>query len=421
MPRFLRLIALLLRARAPLTAVALALAVTACGSARTTAPAERGAYGDRRYTPEVPPYRAPGTMPPPAPMAPPLAAGGPGGKTTVALLLPLSGQLAPLGEAMLNAANMAVFDIGGSGFTLLPRDTRGTPDGAAAATREVVGQGAKLILGPLLATEITAAAAAARSSGVPIVGFSNDRSVTGSNVFTMGFLPAAEVRRVVGYAGRKGLRRYGLLGQDTPYGRLAAQATEEAVNRSGGALLRTETASANADAAEFGRAAQALSGSGPFDAVMIPIFGDALPSAAAALGQNGIDPARTRYLGTAQWEQTPFFSEPALAGAWIAAVPPAARQDFERRYATTYGGPPPRLATLAYDATAMAAALAAQPGGGRYDTATLTSSRGFTGADGFFRFASDGTAERGLAVLEVTPNGLRVIDPAPTRSEELLF
>jgi branched-chain amino acid transport system substrate-binding protein len=235
----------------------------------------------------------------------------------------------------------------------------------------------------------------------------------------MGFLPEAEVRRVVGYASRKGVRQYGILAQRSPYGDLAARAMDEAVRRNGG-TLRVETVPPD-DPAAFARGAQSLAGSGQLEAVMIPMFGDSLKTAAAALSSNGVDRARTRYLGTAQWEQTPLFTEPALTGAWIAAVAPQNRQEFETRYASTYGRPAPRLATLAYDATALAAALSMQPGGARYDAASLTSPRGFTGADGYFRFAADGTAERGLAVLEVTPNGLRVIDPAPTRAEELLF
>src|SRR6185437_8999954 len=80
---------------------------------------------------------------PQAGVAPPLAAGAPqaiapaavppppalvGAQTRVGLLLPLSGANAKLGEAMLNAAQMALFDVAGNDFVLLPRDTQGTPE-----------------------------------------------------------------------------------------------------------------------------------------------------------------------------------------------------------------------------------------------------------------------------------------------------
>ncbi|MEA2755664.1 MAG: hypothetical protein QOJ54_1953, partial [Aliidongia sp.] len=42
---------------------------------------------------------------------------------------------------------------------------------------------------------------------------------------------------------------------------------------------------------------------------------------------------------------------------------------------------------------------------------------GFAGADGIFRLLPDGTAERGLAVLQVEPDGTTVLSPAPESFE----
>ena len=44
----------------------------------------------------------------------------------------------------------------------------------------------------------------------------------------------------------------------------------------------------------------------------------------------------------------------------------------------------------------------------------LMDPNGFAGVNGIFRFKSDGTSERGLAVLEVTSTGPLVVSPAPT-------
>ncbi|MEJ2125854.1 MAG: penicillin-binding protein activator, partial [Alphaproteobacteria bacterium] len=43
----------------------------------------------------------------------------------------------------------------------------------------------------------------------------------------------------------------------------------------------------------------------------------------------------------------------------------------------------------------------------------LTRPSGFNGIDGLFRLRSDGTSERGFAVLEVQRFGNQVIAPAP--------
>jgi hypothetical protein len=43
----------------------------------------------------------------------------------------------------------------------------------------------------------------------------------------------------------------------------------------------------------------------------------------------------------------------------------------------------------------------------------LTNPSGFSGIDGLFRFRADGTNERGLAVLRVTPTGPQVVAASP--------
>ena len=40
--------------------------------------------------------------------------------------------------------------------------------------------------------------------------------------------------------------------------------------------------------------------------------------------------------------------------------------------------------------------------------------------DGIFRFLPNGEIQRGLAVLEMTKDGLVVLDPAPQSFEELI-
>ncbi|MGN6461365.1 MAG: penicillin-binding protein activator, partial [Pseudolabrys sp.] len=88
-------------------------------------------------------------------------------------------------------------------------------------------------------------------------------------------------------------------------------------------------------------------------------------------------------------------------------------RNFANRYRTRYGNEPARTATLAYDAAALVAALVKTQGTQRFSEQVLTNSSGFAGIDGVFRFRTDGTNERGLAVLRVTPSGPQAIAPAP--------
>jgi ABC-type branched-subunit amino acid transport system substrate-binding protein len=366
----------------------------------------------------------------------------------VALLLPLSGANADLGRAMLDAAQMAVFDFADNRFELLTHDTKGTPDGAHAAAALAIGDGAQMILGPLLASSTRTIGPIARAANVPVVAFTSDRSVAGDGIYTMGFLPSAEVRRIIAFARSKGISRFAVLAPESPYGETVVNVFQEAVAAAGGAVSRVQfydpagedftgpvRALANYEDRRHALLEQrkALEGREdevskhalkrlerlqtigelPFDALLVADGGKRLQSIAALLPFYDIDPNKVRMLGTGQWDEPGIGAEPALVGGWFAAPPPSARADFEATFKAAYGKPPPRLATLAYDATALAVVLARNAKGPDFSAVAITASSGFWGRDGIFRFLPDGVAERGLAVMRVTRKGAEIISRAP--------
>ena len=387
------------------------------------------------------PEAATAPQPPPMPVPKPHL-------TRVAMLLPISGPNGELGNAMVNAAQLALFDFADERFELVFHDTQGTPDGAAEAAALAIGDGAALILGPLLSTSVEAVAPAARAAGIAVVAYSSDRAVAGDGIFTMGFLPSAEIERVVSYARRRGLLRFAALAPDDEYGFAVTAALEGAVHDAGGHIDRVELydpyatefsdpvrrlADYNARRAALlaqradleGRddelARRALArlenlqtiGDVTFEALVLADGGKRLQAVAALLPFYDVDPSKVRVLGTGQWDEPGIGAEPALVGGWFAAPPRDARAVFERQYRDAYDTAPPRLATLAYDATALAAVLARAGETPDLGFDALTVASGFAGRDGIFRFRADGIAERGLAVIEVLPRGFKLIDPAP--------
>jgi len=136
-----------------------------------------------------------------------------------------------------------------------------------------------------------------------------------------------------------------------------------------------------------------------------------------ALAAAGVNLKRVQLLGTGLWDEQRIFSTQSLDGGWYAAPDPAGFRSFVQRYRGRYGQDPVRTATLAYDAVALVAALAKTQGPAAFSETVLTNSSGFAGVDGVFRFRADGTSERGLAVMRVTPQGGAVISPAPRTFE----
>jgi hypothetical protein len=133
----------------------------------------------------------------------------------------------------------------------------------------------------------------------------------------------------------------------------------------------------------------------------------------SALAAAGVNLKRMQLLGTGLWDEQRIFANANLSGAWYAAPDPAGFRGFAQRYRGRYGQDPVRTATLSYDSVALVAALSKSQGPAAFSEQMLTNTSGFAGIDGVFRFRPDGTNERGLAVMRVTPQGGQVVSPAP--------
>ena len=385
-----------------------ALALASCASNRVPA---RGPA----------PQAQPPAVAPPAPIQPPEVTAptqpaGPAavaaGRVGVALLLPLSGTNAAIGQAMLNAAQMAVFDLADDRFELLTRDTRGSADGAAAAARSAIADGAHLILGPLLAQEVEAVKPIALDAHVPVIAFSTATQLATRGIYLMGFAPGEDIMRVTAYAHAQGRDHFAVLAPRSPYGDVATEAIRAAVAAAGATLVRVEAY--DPSIADMVNAVRQFAAEGhDFDALFLPEGDGRLKTLAPQLPYFNIDPDEVKFLGTGLWDEPGLGTEPALEGAWYAAPPPELRAGFEKRYADLYKTPPPRLATLGYDAAALAVVLARSPQGADFSEDRLTNPNGFSGLDGIFRLRPNGLVQRGLAVLEVHRGAGTVIDPAP--------
>jgi branched-chain amino acid transport system substrate-binding protein len=330
----------------------------------------------------------------------------------IALLVPLTGANAAVGESISNAANMAVLDTGGERIRMTVYDT-GT--NAAAAAEKAISEGNKLILGPLLAEDVRAVAEVGRKYRVPLIAFSNDVSVAGNGTYLLGFTPAQAVARVVGFARDKGAAKFAGLVPAGVYGQRAQTALTRSVEDAGAKLVSVQTYDRTSPS--IMGAISRLNKAGKADAVLIA---DASKTAAQAIpilrrGPN----AQARILGTELWNSESNLSLSALNGAWFASVPDGIYAQMANRYRTRFGAAPFRLSSLGYDAVLLATKVAVNwKPGTSFPLQALDDPAGFSGIDGVFRFNAYGVAERGLEVQQVGPSGPQIISPAPKSFED---
>jgi ABC-type branched-subunit amino acid transport system substrate-binding protein len=346
---------------------------------------------------------------PAGPQQQPSAVGS--GQVKVGLLLPLSaaGNAGVAAQSMRNAAELALTEFQNPNIQLLIKDDNGTAQGAQQGAQQAVDEGAEIILGPLFAQSVPGAAQIARNRGIPLIAFSTDSSVAGRGVYLLSFLPESDVNRIVDYAAGTGKRSFAAFLPENAYGNVVEVTFKQAVARKSGRIVAFEKYGADRTQSAA-TIAQALASA---DSLLLADDGDALVGVVDTLASSGADLKRVQLLGTGLWDNPAVFANANLRGGLYAAPDPSGFRGFSARYRAKYGGDPVRTATLAYDGVALVAALARTQGGQRFSLDVLTNPSGFAGIDGLFRFRSDGTNERGLAVMRVGPSGGAIAAGSP--------
>ena len=363
----------------------------------------------------VVPRRAPPPAPAPAPAPVQEVPVGPElpsdeNRHRVALLVPLTGTNAAVGQSIANAANLAVLDTGGRRIRITTYDTAG---GAAAVAARAVSEGNKVILGPLLAEDVRAVAPVASRSRVPVITFSNDTGVAGNGAFVMGYTPGQSIDRVVRYARSRGVTKFAGLVQAGTYGERAASAFLRSVEGAGGQVVSLQSYGRGGAAAAVAK----FPAGSPYEAILIA---DSARNAAqtVTLVRRGAPTARV--LGTELWNtETAITTLGALNGAWFASVSDNLYRQLAAKYRQRFGSAPYRIASMGYDSVLLVSRIAQDwRVGSDFPMARLTDEGGFTGIDGPFRFRRDGVVERSLEVSQVGAGGLTVVSAPPAKFED---
>lgn len=372
------------------------------------------------------------------PEAPRFGARGPNQR--VAILLPLTGPHADLGQLLLHAAQLALPE--GQSPALDVLDTAGTPEGAAAAAHEAASQNDNIIIGPLTSAETASVASVAKSADIPVLAFTNDVAQAQPGVWPLGISPSQQVRRLVAEAQAHGHSQFAALLPDSEFGKVMASALNDALQAvaAGPAAIRFHSQNMASiteevrDLADYANRRGPIDGKirslkaqggpdarreilqlqktpippAPFDTLLLADTGDGLQEITAVLPYYDVDRSAVQIMGPNLWAD-PASGSTVVRGAWYAAPDSTSRGAFVADFTNRYGATPPPIADLAYDAAIIA----------RYASSTsLTQHDGFVGSDGWIALLPDGHVRRGLAVFKVDGHGNTMVDPplAPSAS-----
>ncbi|MCP5038260.1 MAG: penicillin-binding protein activator [Rhodobacteraceae bacterium] len=337
----------------------------------------------------------------------------------VALLVPRgsgSATDAALARALENAARLAMSELDGVTIDLRVYDTAANAQQAAAMAVQAVGDGAKIILGPVYAANANAAGVAVASRGVNVLAFSNNPDIAGGNVFVLGNTFQNTANRLVRYAVAQGKGNIMVAhGTDTAES-AGARAITRAIGLNGASLAGTSSfeLSQRGVINALPEISETLRESGAQTLFMTSGTSGALPFLAGLLPENGVNPAETQFIGLQRWDiPANALTLPGLQGGWFAIPDPDLANQYSARYTASYGAQPHPISGLAYDGIAAIGALVRAGHTDALTRGALTQASGFAGVNGVFRLLTNGTNERGLAVAQIQENQVVIIDPAP--------
>lgn len=341
----------------------------------------------------------------------------------IALLLPLTGEYSKLGQQLLDAAQLALFQFGDPGVLLVPLDTGASSFDAVKAAQQAADGGAKLILGPVFSQSTTAIMPIAKKYDIPVISFSNDKSLAGTGAFILGMQPEQQIHKIVEYAyQQKQIAGYTAILPNNNLGAAASKELRLTLARfPGTAILRNEIYRTDARNHVIGLtkhvqgAYETAAGGKNYQvrALLLPEGAERVLPIADILRTYPFDGSKVQLLGSSQWYDDRLLGHEVLEGAIFAAPPRENHQQFVASFEQTYQYQPSAISSLAYDGIALVVTLKRLSQDGNIQQHILLDRRGFTGIDGVFRFRNDGICERALAIMQIRGGSFIELLPAP--------
>jgi ABC-type branched-subunit amino acid transport system substrate-binding protein len=333
----------------------------------------------------------------------------------VAMLLPLEGKHMELGQYLLDAAQLAIHDLNSKHIRLIPINTGTDSASLQKAVDKIIDEKIDIILGPVFAQEADYIHKKLQvlNRQIPILTLSNDISLLNKKgLYLFGIMPDQQVRRIMQFAKKQGYSSIAAILPRNHYGEIVKAVVNHPQEEVTASVIESyEPSQSMANSQEVNEAIMRLYKSNP-DALLIADGGAAARNIAQQIRLLQQDHKPIQILATSNWDDIKLHKLPAAFGSWYANLPSKGIKSFEHRFDENFGYKPARISVLAYEALIFIASLKKAHGSIR--NSDFLNDVGFRGITGVFRLNEDGYVDRGLVINEITSNGIREIESAPS-------
>lgn len=353
----------------------------------------------------------------------------------IGMLLPLSGENAHIGNSLLKAGKLSLNKSQNKNIKLFVKDTESNNENIITSYYDLINKDVDIILGPLFSKNIKIIHPISEDENIIMITFSNNIEMKNENTFISGLSPENEIQEVIDYAILKGSEKFGLILPDNKYGKRIKQLIQNFVLKMDGKV--TQYVFYDPTNPDFYEASKIIAnydyrkielekklnelkkvgtltaekkykmlnkqdtlGELDFDSLYIGAENiKHISMLASILPYYDVDPKKVLYIGNSLWKKNVLLKEPALEKGLFPYFPEKKFSNFETEYAETFQKKPHEIAYLAFDLVGLISNL--QKTNKKINISNITSSDGFIGTNGLFRFERDGNIERSLSIFQI--------------------
>ena len=345
----------------------------------------------------------------------------------IAVLAPFGAKekkLSYIGKSLRDATLLAKQDLGNLNIQLRIYDTKGREAISIDSVHSAINDGADIITGPFLPETTKAISTISKSKGIKVISFSNDLTLAGDNIFVIGDTSVNRAEKLIKYSLEQEKYRFGIISSiDDKYSELENLIRDKIFKNGGIETFSIYYSQELENLSEIAKEAREKAIATNTDVIIFTDDPNRKISLLAAELQdmtNSSEKGKIQIIGLSRWDlSSSILSESSLQGSWVAIPDNRFRAIYEKRFVKKFGYRPHLTSSLAYDAIAAVGALIRKRDIEQsyypFNTNEIVNSNGFIGIDGIFRFKSDRTTDKELAIATIERNQPNVLKLSPNK------
>lgn len=361
----------------------------------------------------------------------------------VGVMLPLTGEKKDIGQNILNALELALFQNKESRIELIIKDTEANPKRTSKIFGELLEQRIDTFIGPLFSSSLISIEEVAILKNINLFALTNNVNLARKGVFVFGIYPQKQAERIVKFSHAQGANKIALLLPNNPYGFLLLDKIRQTLSDLGKEIIRVEFFENNIksqvkaakkisiDFNEYEEKRKKLKEKQlkkeqnivleefeaeididiPFDSIFIGASGQSLTILASELQYNGVDNKEVAYIGISSWEDKTILREPALQGGFFSTTSNLYQKNIKNIYKKTFNKDMNNVSMIAYDIVALLNAVTEKSN--KLNAKLLYNKEGYIGLRGLFRLTEIGRVERVFQVKKITRKKFITVEREP--------